>query len=510
MNIRDIEKKLWSAANQLRGNMSAEEYMHTILGILSLKYISDKFDNAKQKLKNDGLDIVDLDDFEFFSKYNAFKVFKKSHWSYIINYCSSPEIGLKMDEAFVELEKENKMLQGIFNKNYNRPEIDSNRLGEVVKIFSDENFAKAEEDIIGRIYEYFLGKFFKDRGQKGGEFYTPKTIVQLIVNLIRPIEGTIYDPCCGTGGMLVQAKRYIKDQNGNIDDIVVYGQEFNNVTWKLAKLNLILNGFLLEDADENEVLGIKSSDTFTEDQHTNEKFDFIMANPPFNMKKWGRESLENDPRWIFGLPPKGNANYAWLSHIVSKLSSKGKAGIVLANGSLSGAGNEEIAIRKKMIKQNKLDAIISLPDKLFYTVGIPACIWIFNNNKKNDNVLMLDGSQIEGKMISKKLRELEKEDIEKINKEYFNHLNGKEVDKIGFAKTIGKSTFEKNGYSFVPGRYVGYKEEKIDKEKIREEIKKSAKELKVLFKEVENLVPKIDDSIEKAINFKEDDIVNSS
>ena len=505
MNIKDIETKLWKAANQLRGNMSAEEYMHIILGILSLKYISDKFDKSKEKLEKEGLKVNMLTESEFFSGYNAFKVPKKSHWNKIMDYSQTNEIGLVMDQAFTELEKENKMLRGLFNKNYNREGIDQNKLGEVIKIFSDVDFTNAQEDIIGRIYEYFLGKFFKDRGQKGGEFYTPKTIVNLIVNLIKPLEGSIYDPCCGTGGMLVQAKRYIVEHGGNIDNVVVYGQEYNSITWKLAKLNLILNGFSLEDIQNKGVLGEKSANTFTNDQHLNEKFDFIMANPPFNMKDWGKEQLKNDPRWIFGLPPKNNANYAWLSHIVSKLSSKGKAGIVLANGSLSSSGKEEVQIRKNMVKENKVDAIITLPDKLFYTTGIPASIWIFNNDKKTNKILMLDGSQLEGKMISKKLRELSKEDVLKFDQEYLKHLEGKDIEKIGFAKTIDKKELEENDYSFVPGRYVGFKEEKIDKEKIKKEIKESKKELKKLFKEIEKLTPKVEEAIDKAIKFKDED-----
>lgn len=504
MNIKDIETKLWNAANQLRGNMSAEEYMHIILGILCLKYISDKFDKSKKVLEEKGLNIDMVTESEFFSGYNAFKVSEKAHWNRIMKYSQSNEIGLIMDESFVELEKENKMLRGLFNKNYNREGIDQNKLGEVIKIFSDSDFTNAQEDIIGRIYEYFLGKFFKDRGQKGGEFYTPKTIVKLIVHLIKPLEGSIYDPCCGTGGMLVQAKRYIKEHDANIDNVVVYGQEYNNITWKLAKLNLILNGFSLENTKNRGVLGEKSANTFTNDQHANEKFDFIIANPPFNMKNWGREQLKDDPRWIFGLPPKNNANYAWLSHIVSKLSIKGKAGIVLANGSLSGSGKEEIAIRKEMVEQNKVDAIITLPDKLFYTTGIPASIWIFNNDKKTNKILMLDGSQLEGKMISKKLRELTKEEILKFDQEYSKHLDGKDVEKIGFAKTIDKKELEENDYSFVPGRYVGFEEEKIDKKEIKKEIEKSAKELKELFKEIEELTPKIEEAIDKAIKFKDE------
>ncbi|MCP4336978.1 MAG: N-6 DNA methylase [Mycoplasma sp.] len=477
--------------------------MHVILGILSLKYISDKYDNAIKKLNNSmKLELISPD--MFYSNFDSFKVPEKAHWKNIMKFASSSEIGQKMDEAFIELEEKNPMLRGIFNKNYNSEGVDQNRLGEVVKIFSDEDFTKAKEDLIGRIYEYFLGNFFKDRGQKGGEFYTPQTIVKLIVNLITPLSGTIYDPACGTGGMLIQAKRFIQSHGGNIDNVSVYGQEFNNVTWKLAKLNLILNGFPLIDNDDKGVLGDKSADTFTKDQHRDSKFDYIMANPPFNLKNWGRESLEGDSRWKWGVPPKGNANYAWLSHIVSKLSINGKAGVVLANGSLSSSGKEELAIRKSFIENNKVDAIIALPDKLFYTVGIPACIWIFNNNKKDENILMVDASKLEGKMLSKKLRELTAENINQVQELYKEHLEGKNVEKIGFAKTITKEDLIENNFSFVPGRYVGFEEEVIDKEKTKEEIKNLANELSILFKEFEEIKPKVEESIKKALELEED------
>ena len=499
MEIKDIEKQLWEAANQLRGNMSSEEYMHIILGILSLKYISDKYDSVLEKEKNKDIFSIYTPD-QFFSLYDAFKVPKEASWKTIMNFSSSPEIGQIMDKAFMALEKENPMLEGIFDKNYNRESIDQMRLGEVVKIFSNKNFTNAGEDIIGRIYEYFLGKFFKDRGQKGGEFYTPKSIVKLIVNLIKPLNGTIYDPACGTGGMFIQAKKYILEHGGNINNVTIYGQEFNNVTWKLAKLNLILNGFPLIDNDDKGCLGDISADTFSKDQHKHEKFDYIMANPPFNMKNWGREKLESDPRWqTFGLPPKGNANYAWLLHMVSKLSSEGKMATVLANGSLSSSGKEELTIRKNLVKANIVDAIIALPDKLFYTTGIPACIWVFNNNKKTNDILMIDGSEIKGNMISKKLRELEKEDIKKIVDAYNNHLGGQKIEIVGFAKSINSKELSVSDYSFVPGRYVGFVEEEIDKEAIKGELKSASKELFELMDEFEELLPKIKNSIKKGI-----------
>ena len=303
--------------------MSAEEYMHTILGILSLKYISDRHKTALKKIKSDGLSLEELTKEELYFGYNAFFVPDEAFWEFVMQYANSPKLGEVIDNAFLKLENANYILRGIFNKNFNREGLDQVKLGEVIKIFSDEDLSQEENEyIIGRIYEYFLGKFFRDRGQSGWEFYTPTSIVKLMVNFLKPTHGTIYDPACGTGGILVQSKMYIESQGGQLSDITVYGQEYNNVTWKLAKLNLVLNGFSLEDTEGNGVLGQRSADTFTDDQHKNKKFDFVMANPPFNMKKWGQERLLEDPRFIWGMPPSGNANYAWLSHMVSKLNSK--------------------------------------------------------------------------------------------------------------------------------------------------------------------------------------------
>lgn len=504
-NINEIEKKLWDAADTLRGNMSAEDYMHVILGILSLKYISDRYKVGIKKLENDELTEDMLSPEDLYYSYNAFKVTEIASWEYIMKFSNTPLIGEKLDQAFIELESKNKMLTGIFNKDYNKEGLDQKKLGDVVKIFSDEDFSKSEEeDLVGRIYEYFLGHFFKDRGQKGGEFYTPTSIVKLMVSILKPLKGKIYDPACGTGGILVQSKRYIKEHGGNITNITVYGQEYNNVTWKLAKLNLVLNGFNLVDTNGKGVLGGFSSDTFSNDLHKDQKFDFVMANPPFNAKKWGQESLLDDPRWKWGVPPSGNANYAWLSHIVSKLNTKGRAAVVLANGSLSSSQKDELAIRKNLVEANKVDAIIELPDKLFFTTGIPASIWFFNNNKKTDKILMISASSIEGRMISKKLRELQDNDIEKIVALFDRHENGEKVEDIGFAKTVTKEEIIENNFSFVPGRYVGSKEEIVDKEQIKKEIKELALDISKLMKEFNELAPKVEEAIQKALDYEED------
>lgn len=494
-NIKEIENKLWESANALRGNLSAEEYMHVVLGVLSLKYISDRYKKAMEKLKADGFSSIEqvggIDDF-YHNYGNAFLVNKVASWDYISNYTNFPVIGEKLDDAFIQLEKDNPMLRGIFNKNYNREGLDQTRLGEVVRTFSNEDFsADSQEDLIGRIYEFFLGKFFKDRGQKGGEFYTPDSIVKLMVHILKPLKGTIYDPACGTGGILVQSKRYIEENKGDTRQITVYGQEFNNTTWKLAKLNLILNGFGLEDASDDKVLGERSADTFTQDQHRNQLFDFVMANPPFNIKQWGYDQLLDDPRWKWGVPPKGNANYAWISHMISKLNSTGQAAVVLANGSLSSSQKDEVAIRKALVENNLIEAIVELPDKLFYTTGIPACVWFFNKNKQMQDVLMVANTVVKGNMIDKKLRELTDNDIQTITSLVERHQSGEEVEELGKAKCITKREIAENDYSFVPGRYVGSAQEKVDKEVINAEIEILGKELFKLLDQFNDLVPDV-------------------
>ena len=501
---KELEAKLWASADALRGNISSEQYMHIVIGILFLKNMSDKYNRAVNQLKIDKpkhwrvykeqKDILA-------TKYNcSFIIPRKASWEYISEYASSPVIGEVLDKAFYEIESENIELKGLFDKDYNRKELDQSKLGQVVSEFSNIDMEKYGEDIIGRTYEYFLGHFFKKQGQKGGEFYTPKSIVKLIVDLLDPKKGKIYDPACGTGGMFVQARQHILEMNESPDDLVVYGQEYLNKTWKLANINLLLQGF----NSANVHLGAESADTFSQDQHKGEKFDYILANPPFNIKKYGQEQLLDDPRWKWGLPPKGNANYAWLSHIIDKLNSKGKAGVVLANGSLSTSSKNEKEIRINFLKENKIDVIIALPSSLFYTTGIPASILIFNNNKVNENILMINADQM-GTMETKKLRILEDEEIKKIQNIYKLHERGENITEVGFAKTILLSEIEENDWSLVPGRYVGFEEEEIDKEEIKKEIKKLSNELKVLFSDFNKLLPEVNESIEKALKFSEEE-----
>uniref|UniRef100_UPI00047125C5 type I restriction-modification system subunit M n=1 Tax=Mycoplasmopsis cricetuli TaxID=171283 RepID=UPI00047125C5 len=503
IHLNDIEDKLWNACDEMRGNISSEQYMHIVIGIIFLKTLSDKIARAQEKFKEEYPEKADQwnkieSKLGLLNKYDIkFLVPEQAKWDNLVKYIGTEEIGEKIDNAFLALEEQNDNLKGLFDKNFNRPDLDKTRLGNVIKEFTNINFAKTKEDFIGRLYEYFLGKFFRKQGQNGGEFYTPKTIVELMVELLNPSENSkIYDPACGTGGMFVQSRKFLTKNEKKLDGIKIYGQEFSSQTWKLAKINLIINGFDPDDV----YLGHKPEDTFKEDLSKNEQFDIILANPPFNMKKWITNDISKDPRFKWGLPPEGNANYAWLSHIVYKLNENGRAAVILANGSISTSQKQELEIRKKLIEQNKVEAIIALPDKLFYTTGIPATIWIFNNNKSNDDILLVDAGNL-GEMETKKLRILTKTDIQKITNVYKQYQKNENPIVKGFAKVISVDEIKENDYSLVPGRYVEIEEEKIDKEMLKKEIKELQSDIKILFKEFIDLMPEVEKAIEKAIDF---------
>ena len=500
ITIKDLEKKLWDSADALRGNLSAEQYMHVVLDILVLKYINDKYENAINNLMDLGLSRDEITKDEL-STEDAFNVPEKSQWNYIMRYVNTESIGEVLDDALIELGKSNEELQGIFSATYNDEDIDKARLSEVIKIFQYGDLSSHGEDILGRIYEYFLGNFFLKRGQKGGEFYTPRSIVRLITLFLKPTKGKIYDPACGTGGMLVQAKQYIESIHGNLNEITVYGQEFNKTTWNLAKLNLILNGFnILNSNDKGELegaLGKQPADTFTNDQHKGRVFDYIMANPPFNMKVWRRDELEGDPRWAYGLPPKNNANFAWLQHILFKLAPKGKAGVVLANGSLTSSTGGEDDIRRKIIEDNKVSCIVALPDKLFYTTGISACVWFFDNNKTSKDILFIDaqemGTLIEGSKANKEIKDV---NLEKLAQIYSDFQLNKEIDIPGLAKSVPLEIVKENDYSLLPGKYITIPEdERKDPEIIKKELKQDIEELMRLIEESKDLEKELMEAI---------------
>lgn len=483
-----FEDQLWASADKLRNNMDASEYKHVILGLIFLKYVSDTFMEKHEELMADDPDFAE--DRDEYTAEGIFWVPENARWNYIAEKSKQPEIGSVIDEALDNIEKENETLRGVLPKNYSRPELDKRILGEIVDLFTNINIGgtiEKEKDVLGRVYEYFLGKFAANEGKSGGEFYTPRSIVKLMVDMIEPYKGYVYDPACGSGGMFVQSLKFVEEHSGNAFDISVYGQESNPTTWKLAKMNLAIRGI-----ESN--LGSKNADTFHEDLHASLKADYILANPPFNQSDWGQPLLVNDPRWKYGTPPAGNANYGWIEHMIDKLSQDGKAAVVLANGSLSSNTSNEGEIRKNILEADLVDAIVALPDKLFYTTGIPVCIWFFNRNKKNKGeTLFIDARKL-GTMVSRKLRELTDEDIKQVTDIY--HLyngNGEYEDKLGVCKVATISEIRDNDYMLAPGRYVGIEKTEDDGEPFEEKMARLTSTLSEQFaksKELEDEIRK--------------------
>ncbi|MFH7819160.1 class I SAM-dependent DNA methyltransferase [Neobacillus thermocopriae] len=481
-----FEEKLWSAADKLRNNMDASEYKHVVLGLIFLKYVSDTFQEKWNELMELAPDFAE--DRDAYMAEGVFWVPEDARWGYIAERAKQPEIGQIIDNALDKIEKENSTLKGVLPKNYSRPELDKRILGEIIDLFTNMDVGGSEareKDVLGRVYEYFLGKFAENEGKGGGEFYTPKSVVTLMVEMIQPFKGYVYDPCCGSGGMFVQSLKFVEEHAGNKLDVSVYGQESNPTTWKLAKMNLAIRGI-----ESN--LGSKNADTFHEDLHPNLKADYILANPPFNDSDWGQPSLVDDPRWKFGLPPAGNANYAWLSHMIDKLGQNGKAAVVLANGSLSTNTSNEGEIRKNIVNADLVDAIVALPDKLFYTTGIPVSIWILNRNKKNKGqTLFIDGRKL-GTMVNRRLRELIAEDIRKIADTYINWQNNENYEDVqGFCKSATIEEIQEQDYILTPGRYVGIEDEEDDGEPFEEKMERLTTSLAEQFKKSRELEEEI-------------------
>ncbi|RYL93415.1 SAM-dependent DNA methyltransferase [Sporolactobacillus sp. THM7-4] len=481
-----FEEKLWSAADKLRNNMDAAEYKHVVLGLIFLKYVSDTFHEKWEELMKLNPDFAE--DRDAYMAEGIFWVPAEARWSYIAERAKLPEIGHIVDNALDAIEKENDSLKGVLPKNYSRPELDKRILGEIIDLFSNIDVGGSiarEKDVLGRVYEYFLGQFAQKEGKGGGEFYTPKSVVSLLVEMIQPYKGYVYDPCCGSGGMFVQSLKFVEEHSGNKFDISVYGQESNPTTWKLAKMNLAIRGI------ENN-LGAKNADTFHEDLHPALKADYILANPPFNDSDWGQPQLVDDPRWKFGTPPAGNANYAWLSHMIDKMGQNAKAAVVLANGSLSTNTSNEGEIRKNIISADLVDAIIALPDKLFYTTGIPVSVWVLNRKKKHPGkTLFIDGRKL-GTMVSRRLRDLTTEDIRKIADTYINWQNETRYEDIqGFCKQASFEDIQQNDYILTPGRYVGIKEAEDDGEPFEEKMERLTAELAEQFAKSKELEEEI-------------------
>lgn len=388
------------------------------------------------------------------------------------------------------IEEENKELKDILPKKFSSKDIDKDKLGAVIDIFTNVEMAEHgdQKDILGRTYEYCLGKFAEKEGKNAGEFYTPTCVVKTLVSILQPFNGRIYDPCCGSGGMFVQSQKFIENHSGNIDNISVYGQESNPTTWKMAKMNLAIRGI---ESD----LGSYNADTFLNDLHHALEADYIMANPPFNLKKWGQEKLEDDVRWKYGIPPKNNANYAWMQHMIHHLSPDGKLGLVLANGALSSTTRDERKIRQAIIEDDLVDTIIALPDKLFYTTGISVSLWFLSRNKKQKGkTLFIDAREL-GTMISRKLRELTSEDIEKMTETYNKYQKGILEDELGYSKVATLDEIKEQDYILTPGRYVGFKPEEDDGIPFDEKMETLTKELKELFEESHDLEEKIKKSL---------------
>ena len=406
-----FEKEIWNAACLLRGNLDAADYKNVVLGLIFLKYLSDRFDQRYQELvaEGDGFE----EDRDFYEEKRVFYVPEEARWTSVAKVAHDPEIGIAIDTAMQAIERENSSLKDVLPKNFARPELDKRRLGEVVDLFTNIQLAENENgiDVLGRTYEYCLAKFAEQEGKLAGEFYTPSCIVRTLVEVIQPFHGRVYDPCCGSGGMFVQSADFVKEHGGSVrDDITVFGQESNPSTWKLATMNLAIRGI---EAD----LG-SYADTFFNDQHKREKFDFILANPPFNLKDWGGDKLAEDVRWQYGIPPVGNANFAWLQHIIWHLNAHGRMAMVLANGSLSSQTGTEGDIRKAIVDTDLVDGIVALPGKLFYTTQIPVSLWFIDKNKKQPGKTLFIDAREMGTMVSRKLCEL-KQDTDIKNRGYF-------------------------------------------------------------------------------------------
>lgn len=486
-----FEAKLWQAADKLRSNMDAAEYKHVVLGLIFLKYISDHFISVYKKLEaEEGADVEDKDEY---LRLRAFYVPKKARWQYLQDNAKQSNIGSIIDDAMDAIEKENSSLKGVLPKDFARPNLDKRRLGELIDLVGTIGLGDDEsrkKDVLGRVYEYFLGQFADAEGKKGGQFYTPRSIVRLLVEMIEPYKGRVYDPCCGSGGMFVQSEKFVKEHQHRIDDIHIVGQESNSTTWKLSKMNLAIRGI-----EGNIALG----DSFHHDQHKDLKADFILANPPFNMSDWGGEQLRDDVRWKYGIPSAGNANFAWVQHFIHHLAPTGIAGFVLANGSMSSNTSGEGEIRKRIVEADLVDCMVALPGQLFYNTMIPACLWFIARDKKNHKfrdrrgeVLFIDARNM-GTMVDRRHKKLSDDDVAKIAVIYhaWRGEGGKYADIAGFCKSVKLEEIRKHEHILTPGRYVGTEEKEEDDEKFEEKMKRLTAELSKQFKKSKELEKEI-------------------
>ena len=492
-----FEDQIWTAANILRGNMDASEYKNIVLGLIFLKYISDRFESKYLELKEEGEGWEEYKD--SYTAENIFFVPPEARWQVISYAAHTAEIGKVIDNAMALIEKENSRLKNILPKGFARPELDKRRLGEVVDLFTNVKMKDKGDtrDILGRTYEYCLSKFAEQEGKKAGEFYTPPCVVKTIVEILKPISSSqrgtrgirVYDPACGSGGMFVQSAKFVKAHAGNINEISVFGQESNPTTWKMAQMNLAIRGI-----EAN--LGRYNADTFFNDCFPTEKFDYIMANPPFNMSDWGGDKLRNDVRWKYGIPPAGNANFAWLQHMIYHMAPFGKIGMVLANGSLSSQTSGEGDIRKNIVEADLVSCIVAMPPQLFYTTQIPVSLWFLSRNKKQKGKTLFIDAREMGTMKSRKLRELSDDDIKKLGDTYDKYEAGTLENEKGFCAVVDTAEIAKHDYILTPGRYVGIKEQEEDKEPFDEKMKRLTGELSELFEESHKLEAEIRKQLE--------------
>lgn len=478
--LDDIKKTLWATADKLRANMDAAEYKHLVLGLIFVKYISDTFDARRIELTKRFADESDeyflydsdaelvadeLEDRDYYKAANVFWVPEAARWEALRSAAKQVDIGKRIDEALTLIEAENPKLKGILDKRYARAQLPDGKLGELVDLISTIGFGdnpNVARDILGQVYEYFLGMFASAEGKRGGQFYTPASIVKTLVAILNPHSGQVYDPCCGSGGMFVQSEKFIEAHGGKLGDVSIYGQEANPTTWRLAAMNLAIRGI-----DFN--LGREPADTFTRNQHPDLRADFILANPPFNISDWWHGSLTGDPRWVYGDPPQGNANYAWLQHMLYHLKPTGRAGIVLANGSMSSSQNNEGVIRAAMVDADVIEVMVALPGQLFFNTQIPACLWFMVKQKthRRGEVLFIDARK-QASMISRVQAELTDKAIERIAgvvAAWRGAPNAEEYqDVVGFCRTVKLAEIAEHGHVLTPGRYVGAEEQEDNDE----------------------------------------------
>ncbi|GEK80140.1 class I SAM-dependent DNA methyltransferase [Agrococcus baldri] len=488
---KTLEQTLWDAADKLRGNQEPSEYKHVVLGLVFLKYISDRFEERRKAIASelvaDGIPESRHDSFlearDEYTKENVFWVPADARWETIQSRAKLTSIGEDIDQAMDLIEEENPSLKGVLPRNYARDGLDKKRLGELVDLIGSIGFTTTDDhgadDVLGRVYEYFLGQFAgKESGKDAGAFYTPRSVVKTLVEMLEPYRGRVYDPAAGSGGMFVQSAEFVKAHGGKRTDIAVYGQEFTNTTWKLAKMNLALRGI---EAD----LGSRSGDSFTDDLHPDLRADFVIANPPFNVSDWWDAKLADDPRWKYGTPHQGNANFAWVQHFIYHLSPRGTAGFVLANGSLTSNERGEGDIRRRIVEADLVDCIVTMPTNLFFNTTIPVSLWFISKERggnghrdRRGEVLFIDASKL-GTMETRRLRSLSDGDIEKLASTYHawrNH-DGHYEDVPGYAKVATLDEIERQAFILAPSRYVGAEQAEIDIEPIMEKVDRLTSEL---------------------------------